>query len=84
MKKAEAEGYKIIRIFQEDVYNASEKWLDENLLPEIQSEDRTPVFISSIDGLYDEHIALYEKDEEIVLDSDDDSHEENEIVENSI
>jgi len=83
MQKAEAEGYKIIRIFQEDVYNASEKWLDENLLPEIQSEERTPVFISSIDGLYDEHIALYEKGEEIVLDSDDDSDEEvNEIVEN--
>ena len=60
MKKAEAEGYKIIRIAQEDVYNATEEWLDENLLSEIQNEDRTPVFISTKEDLYDEHIKLYE------------------------
>jgi very-short-patch-repair endonuclease len=60
MQKAEAEGYKVIRIFQEDVYDNDEKWLETNLLPEIQNEDRTPVFISSIEDLYDEHIRVYE------------------------
>jgi very-short-patch-repair endonuclease len=75
MQKAIAEGYKIIRIFQEDVYDNDEAWLDENLLPEIQSEDRKPVFISTIEDLYDEHIALYEKGEEIILDSDDSEEE---------
>ena len=71
----------IYRIFQEDVFNNDDHWLEENLLPEIISEDRTPVFITSIDGLYDEHIELYEKGEEIVLDSDSDE-EVNEVVEN--
>jgi very-short-patch-repair endonuclease len=60
MQKAEVEGYKVIRIFQEDVYDNDEKWLERNLLPEIQNEHRIPVFISSIDDLYDEHIKLYE------------------------
>lgn len=59
MKQAEAEGYKIIRIFQEDVYNNDKKWLETNLLPEILNEDRAPVFISSIEDLYDEHIRVY-------------------------
>lgn len=60
MKQAEAEGYKIIRLFQEDVYNNDEIWLETNLLPEIKSSDRNHMFISSIDDLYDEHIRVYE------------------------
>ena len=67
MQKAEAEGYKIIRIFQEDVYNNDETWLETNLLPEITSQDRNHMFISTIDELYDEHIRIYESGEEIVL-----------------
>ena len=59
MKKAEEAGYKIIRIFQEDVYNNDDTWLDTHLLAEIQKEDRVHVFISSIENLYDEHINLY-------------------------
>lgn len=56
MKKAEAEGYKVLRIFQEDVYDNDEKWLEENLLPEIKSEDRAHLFITTKEDLYDEHI----------------------------
>jgi very-short-patch-repair endonuclease len=67
MQKADAEGYKIIRIFQVDVYNNSEKWLEENLLPHIVSEDRSHVFISTSDDMYDEHKKMYERREDIVL-----------------
>ena len=62
MKQAEAEGYKIIRIFQEDVYDNDETWLETELLPEIKSSDRNHMFISSIEDLYDEHIRVYEND----------------------
>jgi len=71
MKKAEAEGYKIIRIFQEDVYNNDESWLETNLLPKITSQDRNHMFISNIDGLYHEHIRVYENSEKIVLDEEE-------------
>jgi very-short-patch-repair endonuclease len=67
MQKAIKEGYKIIRIFQEDVYNSNEKWLEENLLPVLQDSNRNHVFISSIDNLYDDHIALFESGLEIIL-----------------
>ena len=67
MQKAEEAGYKVIRIFQEDVYNNDEKWLEENILPEILSEDRGHIFISTIELLYDEHISLYNKEEAIIL-----------------
>lgn len=79
MQKAIKEGYKIIRIFQEDVYKYDETWLEKTLMPEIQNMDRSPVFISSeIESLYDEHIKLYEANEEIELEiSDTDSTESN-------
>ena len=48
------------------MYDTDEKWLETNLLPEILNEDRTPVFISSIEDLYDEHIRIYESSVEIV------------------
>ena len=67
MQKAIKEGYKIIRIFQEDVYNNDESWLLEHLLPEIMSEDRRSHFISTIDSLYDEHIRLLEDGINIIL-----------------
>jgi len=72
MQKAIKQGYKIIRIFQEDVYKYDESWLEETLLPEIQSEDRSAVFISAeIEGLYDEHIKLFELNEEISPETSD-------------
>ena len=61
MQRAEAEGYKVIRIFQEDVYDNPEKWLEENLLPEIKSEDRNHAFISAIPNMYDAHKELYNR-----------------------
>ena len=70
MQRAEAEGYKIIRIFQEDVYNNDEKWLEENLLPHIKSEDRNPAFISNNPNMYDDHKELYSRKIEIMLGED--------------
>ena len=64
MKKAEESGYKVIRIFQEDVYNNDEVWLENNLLNEIKSTDCSHVFISSVETLYNEHIKLYENNDE--------------------
>ena len=55
MKQAEAEGYKIIRIFQEDVYKNDETWLETHLLPHIKNSDKNPVFISVAEDLYDGH-----------------------------
>lgn len=72
MQKAKQAGYKIIRIFQEDIYNNNEKWLDEHVLPEIMSSDRNTTYISTVESMYDEHIRIIHKGEEIVL-SDSDS-----------
>jgi len=74
MQTAIKEGYKIIRIFQEDVFKNNDVWLDEQLLPEIISEDRTSIFISSIHDLYDGHISLLESNIEVMA---------NEMVEDS-
>ena len=74
MRKAEEEGYKVIRIFQEDVYNNDEAWLEKWLLPEIQSVEREPVFIcTSNSTLYDEHIKLYQSAEDVDLSESDDN-----------
>jgi very-short-patch-repair endonuclease len=61
MNKAHQEGYKIIRITQMDVFKYKEKWLENNLLPEIKSTDRNHIFISSDDTIYDKHIEMFEK-----------------------
>jgi very-short-patch-repair endonuclease len=63
MRKAEEAGYKVIRIFQEDVYKYNEDWLEKYLLPEIQSENRNHAFIAVKPGLYDEHMRIYVEDE---------------------
>lgn len=60
MNKADQEGYKIIRITQMDVFKYKEKWLENNLLPEIKSTDRNHIFISSDDTIYDKHIEIFE------------------------
>jgi very-short-patch-repair endonuclease len=62
-QQANKEGYKVIRIFQEDVYNHDTKWLDETLLPNIKNEDTKNVYISSIHDLYSNHIKLFESGE---------------------
>jgi very-short-patch-repair endonuclease len=58
MKKAIDLGYKIIRIFQEDVYNNDEIWLEKKLLPKIILKDN-PIFISKDNTLYSKHIELF-------------------------
>jgi len=70
MQKAESEGYRVIRIFQEDVYDNNEKWLEENLLSHIKSEDRNPAFISTIPNMYDRHKELYSRKLEIVVEDE--------------
>jgi very-short-patch-repair endonuclease len=60
MRKAIEEGYKIIRLFQEDVYNNNTEWLDINLLPEIEKMDRVSICISTDETLYDRHIEMLE------------------------
>ena len=59
MRKAETDGYKVIRITQEDVFWKGEEWLDEYLLPEIRSENRDSVFIATKTDLYAKHLELY-------------------------
>ena len=80
MQKAKEKGYKIIRILQQDVYKNNDEWLNENLLSEINNPDRTDIFISSIDNIYDDHIKLLENGVSIVLDDSDISDGDN-IVE---
>ena len=78
MQKATEKGYKVIRLLQQDVYKNSDEWLVENLLSEINNIDRTNIFISSIENIYDEHIKLLESGVDIILDkydiSDDDTN----------
>jgi hypothetical protein len=68
MKKAKEAGYKVIRLYERDVFNYTYSWLEEYLLVEISSSDRSHTFISTIDTLYDEHIALCETNDEIAID----------------
>lgn len=76
MQKAKEKGYKIIRLLQQDVYKNNNEWLNENLLSEINNSDRTDIFISSIDNIYDEHIKLVESGVIVVLDGSDSSEED--------
>jgi hypothetical protein len=66
-QKAEAEGYKVIRITQEDVFWKGDEWLDENLLPEIEKESREIVFLATNADLYAKHRELYSDNETIQL-----------------
>lgn len=81
MRKAEEAGYKVIRIFQEDVYKYDEDWLEKYLLPEIQSDNRNHAFIAVKSGLYDEHMRVYEEDEiGSISDSESEKSEEDLII----
>ena len=76
MKKANEAGYKIIRLFQEDVYQNDEDWLNNNILSEITGSDRTDIFISSNDTLYDNHIKAIENGDNFSSLGSDSSEEE--------
>jgi very-short-patch-repair endonuclease len=81
MHKAEEAGYKVIRIFQEDVYKYDEDWLEKYLLPEIQSENRNHAFIAVKPGLYEEHMRVYAEDEiGLISDSESEKSEEDLII----
>ena len=68
MQKAKLEGYKVIRISQEDVYKKNnEEWLNKKLITAIEDNNKLDVFISTIDSLYDEHIKLINSGIEIIL-----------------
>lgn len=68
MQKAEIEGYRVIRISQQDVYDNDTTWLEDNLLTVINSKDRDHAFISTILSMYDNHKELYNQRMEIILD----------------
>ena len=80
MQKAKTNGYKIIRIFQEDVFKNNENWLDINLLPKIENSDILDVFISSINTLYDEHIKIINSGIKIILSNDELQKETNDNI----
>lgn len=68
MQKAKLEGYKVIRIFQEDVYKKNnEEWLNTKLINAIEDNNKLDVFISTINSLYDEHIKMINSGIEIIL-----------------
>jgi very-short-patch-repair endonuclease len=73
MQHANKEGYKVIRIFQEDVYTRDENWLDEILIPRIEDKEKHNVYISSSPNMYDNHIALLESGRKIEINAP--SHE---------
>ena len=57
MKKAIEEGYRIIRVYQVNVYSKGEKWLEQKLLPAIQSNEQIQYLADS--DIYNTHIQQY-------------------------
>jgi very-short-patch-repair endonuclease len=49
------EGFRVIRVSQEDVFKYGEEWLDKNLLPAIMNHSAQVEYISSDLSLYDSH-----------------------------
>lgn len=58
MKKAIESGYKIIHIYQEDIYSHNEKWFDTNIYPQIINNNLDYTFISLNKNLYNKHKAF--------------------------
>ena len=67
MRQAEREGYKVIRVCQEDIYKATDDWLEKNIITEIENIDRNHMFISENEDLYNKHIELYSSNEDVNL-----------------
>lgn len=67
MKKAEKEGFRVIRIDLDTIYKKDNEWMylfvKENLCELIESDEINHTFISNNITLYDKHIELYESDE---------------------
>ena len=64
MSCALSEGYRIIRIFQEDVWREDEEWIFSQLNPLI-NENFQIVYISTIQNLYKKHYNLMK--EQVIL-----------------
>jgi very-short-patch-repair endonuclease len=58
MRIAIQQGYRIIRVSQEDVFKYREEWLEKHLLPVILNSTAQVEYISSDSSLYDKHKAL--------------------------
>lgn len=62
MEKALENGFRIIRLLQEDVWNNDEYWLDTHLKPLlIESIDFQVCYISTKENLYEDHIIGMDK-----------------------
>jgi very-short-patch-repair endonuclease len=61
MKKATELGYRVIRVYQPDIHNEDESFLDEHLKPQLYDNRNSIVYISTNKlNLYDKHKKLYQ------------------------
>jgi hypothetical protein len=70
MIRANSQGYKVIRVLQDDVYRNNMQWLEDNMRSELIDRD-TNMFIGEC---YDNHIELLSFPDEITscdFDTDD-------------
>ena len=85
MKCALQQGYSVLRILQEDVWNAITDWLDEKLKPHLVQQDTpscTYITTEKDANIYDEHKKLMAEDGLSTFDESDEEQEE--VVENEI
>jgi very-short-patch-repair endonuclease len=69
MQYAIKNNYVVVRIYQPDVWNHDEKWLDDNFLPMVKKaiSNRKNVFLSIDENKYNEHIKLLNSGIPIIL-----------------
>ena len=80
MRQAVNAGYRIIRVYQPDIWDNPDDWFIDNVISELSSDDYILLFVSEDDTLYNEHQARFEAGEGETLDendSEDGSNEEN-------
>jgi hypothetical protein len=78
MKCAIKEGKRVVRILQEDVWNADNAWLDEVLKPHLCMSSLPKceyIFTEKDKTLYDEHKANMAKDDSIDISDSDESED---------
>jgi very-short-patch-repair endonuclease len=64
MRQANKQGYSVIRLLQEEVWEGREPWLEANLLEVLVTHaDIKNIFIATDEHIYDRHIELLEGDE---------------------
>lgn len=55
MNVAISKGYRVIRLLQEDVFNNDDAWLDQHLLPLINSSNLVEFLAPNNPQIYDKH-----------------------------